>query len=140
MHKFIPRVIRGGNDTERSTSGPGSSSGVNGGHRGDDVEDMIVLHHEEPLPAPEESPAESVRRVLSGEEVVVSHIGASQYANPSGGGVSACGLAALNCLRVVFTKEKAGVRGEALLEELMTREVAEVCRSLQSEPNLRTWR
>jgi hypothetical protein len=91
---------------------------------------MIVLHHEEqPMATPrEENAADAVRRVLSGEEVVVSHIGASQYANP-GGGVSACGLAALNCLRVVFTKEKAGVRGEALLEELMTRDVAEVCRS-----------
>ena len=93
---------------------------------------VVVLKHEEaeqpesPPPRFEGNPSEAVRRILAGDEIVISHAGASQYATP-GGGVSACGIAALNCLRVIFGKERDGLRGEALLENIMSREVAEVC-------------
>ena len=36
-----------------------------------------------------------------------------------GGGASSCGLAALNCARIVLGKEKAGVRGGRLLYEIL---------------------
>ena len=129
MQRIITRFGRGYSGVDHPDAGPGpSSERVHDEHVPPDV---VILHHEDAIsPQFEESPASAVQRVLAGEEVVVSHIGASQYTTP-GGGVSACGIAALNCLRVVFEREKEGVRGEALLEQLMTREVAEVCRSPQ---------
>ncbi len=61
----------------------------------------------------------------NGQEYVVSFEGRSQY-GIGGGGVSACGLAALNCARVVLGKEKEGLKGVALLQTLMKRETLEV--------------
>jgi hypothetical protein len=45
---------------------------------------------------------------LSGERTVISH-GASQY---QAGGVSACGLAALNCARIILAAEQDGPKGK----------------------------
>jgi len=83
---------------------------------------------ETPTPKYEWDPPEARQRILAGEEIVISHAGASQYTAP-GGGVSACGIAALNCLHIIFEKERNGLRGRALLENIMTREVAEVRRA-----------
>lgn len=69
-----------------------------------------------------------VAKVLTGREHVVSFAGRSQY-SPDGGGVSACGLAALNCARVVLGKERDGMRGEQILEELMKQDTVEVSRN-----------
>lgn len=66
-----------------------------------------------------------VRKILGGSEHVISHPGASQYTQP-GGGASACGLAALNCARVVLGKEQHGMHDEALLQNIMSLETAEV--------------
>ena len=56
-------------------------------------------------------------------EHVVSH-GRSQYSGP--GGVSACGLAAMNCARLVLSKERTGLSGIRLVEELMKEEIIDV--------------
>lgn len=61
--------------------------------------------------------------ILRGVQHVVTHSGISQY---QAGGLSACGLAALNCARVILTKEKEGLSGEALLNELVQEEMARV--------------
>ncbi|EMD40862.1 hypothetical protein CERSUDRAFT_71120 [Gelatoporia subvermispora B] len=47
------------------------------------------------------------------EEYVVSHQGRSQY-NGAAGGASACGLAALNCARVILGGELAGLQKDQL--------------------------
>ena len=65
-----------------------------------------------------------MQQVLVNGEYVISFPGASQYAE--GGGVSACGIAALNCVRVIFNKEHQGLRDVVLLTEIMSRETMEV--------------
>ncbi|KAM5540362.1 hypothetical protein V8D89_005820 [Ganoderma adspersum] len=66
------------------------------------------------------------QRVLSGEatEYVVTHPGRSQYSE-AGGGVSACGLAALNCARIVLGLHSAGLGPAHLVQELMKRKFLE---------------
>jgi hypothetical protein len=68
-----------------------------------------------------------LHKVSLGEQQIIAHDGVSQY-RPSGvgGGMSACGLAALNCARMVFGKEDEGVTDNALLRDLLTRQTAEV--------------
>ncbi|KAI9069218.1 hypothetical protein FKP32DRAFT_1641142 [Trametes sanguinea] len=60
-----------------------------------------------------------LRQLLSGikSEYIVTHPGFSQY-NGAGGGVSACGLAALNCARLVLGLHAAGIDTPQLLQEL----------------------
>lgn len=71
---------------------------------------------------------EAILQVLRGErEYVASHVGRSQYSSGAGG-MSACGLAALNCARVALHQEKScGTGSTPLLQRLMEREVCEVC-------------
>jgi hypothetical protein len=80
-----------------------------------------------------------VQKILRGSVHVISHAGASQYARP-GGGVSACGLAALNCARVVLGKEQDGLRDDALLQNLMSletaREIMSICTQWSTEAHL----
>ena len=61
-----------------------------------------------------------VLKILSGERTVISH-GASQY---QAGGISACGLAALNCARIVLTAEQDGPKGRDLLKYVMRAKTA----------------
>lgn len=63
-----------------------------------------------------------VLRILSGERTVISH-GASQY---QAGGVSACGLAALNCARIVLAAEQDGPQGKDLLKFVTKAKTAQV--------------
>lgn len=68
---------------------------------------------------------ETLARLLQGEtELVVSHPGRSQYSAP-GSGASACGLAALNCVRLVLQAERDGVCGIELLEHILKQEFSE---------------
>lgn len=77
-----------------------------------------------------DSHPKDVQDVLQGDgERVVSFSGRSQY-SPNGGGVSACGLAALNSARLVLQKDREGVHGSKLLEEMMKQETFEVLNSL----------
>lgn len=70
--------------------------------------------------------ADIVRSILDGAvEHIISFDGRSQYSG-DGGGVSACGLAALNCTRLVLQKDKSGIHGEDLLKDMMQREMFEV--------------
>lgn len=64
----------------------------------------------------------TILRILSGEPTVISH-GISQY---QVGGVSACGLAALNCARIVLSAEQDGPKGKDLLEFVTKAKAARV--------------
>lgn len=68
----------------------------------------------------------AISDVLAGRRVdyVVSH-GRSQYSGL--GGVSACGLAAMNCARLVLLREREGFRGIDLVEELVNEHMTRVC-------------
>lgn len=65
----------------------------------------------------------TVNRILAGDLQVVSHRSASQYRQ---GSVSACGLAALNCARIILTAERDGIHGRDLLRYILTQSTAEV--------------
>ena len=70
-----------------------------------------------------ESTADAIiLRILSGEQTVISH-GTSQY---QVGGVSACGLAALNCTRIVLSAEEDGPKGRDLLKFVTKAKTAQV--------------
>ncbi|KAF8677718.1 Ring finger [Rhizoctonia solani] len=66
-------------------------------------------------PAPNLTPDEKIQRVLAGEIHIVSYPGTSQY---SQGAPSACGLAALNTIRIALDKPLQGVTGVNLLKSL----------------------
>ncbi|EKM59123.1 uncharacterized protein PHACADRAFT_205299 [Phanerochaete carnosa HHB-10118-sp] len=80
-----------------------------------------------------------LRDIATGQltDYVVAH-GRSQYSGA--GGLSACGLAAMNCARLVLLKERADLRGDALLEEIMkestTDEVLSICERWSSVSHL----
>lgn len=65
--------------------------------------------------------------ILSGRfpEYVVTHPGQSQYTQ-AGGGVSACGLAALNCARIILGVHATGLGSAELVHELLERRFLEV--------------
>jgi hypothetical protein len=69
--------------------------------------------------------ADVVRKIMHGEEQIVSYDGSSQYA-AQGAGSSACGIAALNCARVFFKKEHEGLRDESLLKAMIARDTTDV--------------
>lgn len=64
-----------------------------------------------------------IEHILTSKDFIVSYGGSSQYQS---GGVSACGLAALNFVRVILGKEQDGIRGEALLREVASHQTAQV--------------
>jgi hypothetical protein len=132
MDRLKAHIERASRDVQNGNAGPRSPP-----RELPTTTSVVVLRHEpqEETPAPtyEWDPPEAMQRILAGDEIVVSHPGASQYTAP-GGGVSACGIAALNCLHIIFGKERNGLRGSALVENIMTRDVAEVRRSA-SEPS-----
>ncbi|KAG9096311.1 hypothetical protein FS749_008757 [Ceratobasidium sp. UAMH 11750] len=68
-------------------------------------------------PANHLSPDAKLERVLLGETHVISYPGTSQY---SQGAPSACGLAALNAIRVTFDASLQGVSGIELVKWLST--------------------
>ena len=69
---------------------------------------------------------EIIQSVIHGvSEHIVSFKGQSQY-GVDGIGASACGLAALNCARVILQKDKDGLQGKKLLLELTKQETFEV--------------
>ena len=73
----------------------------------------------------------NAHKIIAGgfPDYVVTYPGRSQYSHTSGG-VSACGLAALNCARVVLSVHNAGLGGVEFVQALMTRELLEVCAAL----------
>ncbi|THG96225.1 hypothetical protein EW026_g5570 [Hermanssonia centrifuga] len=79
-------------------------------------------------------------KVLQDEvEHVASHTGRSQY-GPDGGGASSCGLAALNCARIVLQREKDGLQGPDLIQAMMRRDMFEdilaICSQWSSSAHL----
>jgi hypothetical protein len=65
--------------------------------------------------------------LVDGIERVLSYDGTGQY-NRDGTGPSACGLAALNFARIVFSMEQGGLQNTDLLQAVLARECAEVRR------------
>ena len=63
--------------------------------------------------------ATSIQRALDGTDEEISYDGTSQYAS---GGVSACGLAAMNFARSLFTEESKGRKGRELLSVVVGRD------------------
>ena len=63
--------------------------------------------------------------VVDDAEHVISYGGTSQY-NGDGTGASACGLAALNFARIVFSMEQSGLKDTDLLQAVLARPCAEV--------------
>lgn len=66
-----------------------------------------------------------VELLQGGTEHVVSHPGRSQY-SVQGGGASSCGLAALNCARLVLQNEQDFVTGHVLVQKVIERAFSEV--------------
>ncbi len=66
-----------------------------------------------------------VQQLLSADdtEFAVVH-GRGQYSEQ--GGASSCGIAAMNCARIVLGKEQAGLRGEELLLSVLRPETFDV--------------
>ncbi|KAH9961180.1 hypothetical protein BJV74DRAFT_871919 [Russula compacta] len=62
--------------------------------------------------------------LMNGTDHIVSYSGTGQY-NRDGSGASACGLAALNFARIVFSLEQGGLRDEPLLQAVIARECAQ---------------
>ena len=58
------------------------------------------------------------RLLRGGTEHIVSHHGRSQY-SAGDNGASSCGLAALNCARVVLQRELEGATNEELIREML---------------------
>jgi hypothetical protein len=95
---------------------------------------MSSLETTRPLHSlPQESPPNNDIKEISrsifvdGAERVVSYGGTSQYSR-DGTGASACGLAALNFARIVFSMEQGGLQDTVLLQAVLARECAEVRR------------
>jgi hypothetical protein len=65
--------------------------------------------------------------VVDDAEHVVSYGGTSQY-NRDGTGASACGLAALNFARIVFSMEQSGLQDTTILQAVLARACVEVRR------------
>ena len=72
--------------------------------------------------------------LVDGAEYVLPYGGTSQYSR-DGTSASACGLAALNFARMVFSMEQAGLQDMALLQAVMDRKCVEV-RRLYDTPYL----
>lgn len=70
-----------------------------------------------------DSPTLIAQRVLDGKECVISFPGTSQYTQ---GGSSACGLAAMNCVRVILNLERKGKGGESLMLSMFQKEIMDV--------------
>ncbi|KAI5122455.1 hypothetical protein M0805_008766 [Coniferiporia weirii] len=64
--------------------------------------------------------AAKLQSVFSGEELICTHAGISQYSQSSLSS-SACGLAGMNCIRHLLALEREGTRGDALLAEILQR-------------------
>jgi hypothetical protein len=67
---------------------------------------------------------DTMKRIMEGREQIVSHRGESQYWI-GGRGSSACGLAAMNCARLIFQKEAEGLHDDALFEFIIDRATME---------------
>ena len=93
---------------------------------------LVKMTHRYPTRPQKQSPdpdiiAISRSVVVGGAEHVVSYGSTSQY-NRDGSGASACGLAALNFARIVFSIEQSGLQDTSLLQAVLARPCAEVRR------------
>lgn len=73
-----------------------------------------------------------IHAIHSGQEYLCTHAGISQY---SAGGSAACGLAALNCARIVLDIERKGVQGDGLIAAMLERKTMQVRTTFRSKSN-----
>ncbi|KAF8465631.1 hypothetical protein DFH94DRAFT_857642 [Russula ochroleuca] len=87
------------------------------------------LLHSRHQKSPPNTDIEGITRsiLVDGVERVLSYGGTGQY-NRDGTGASACGLAALNFARIVFSMEQGGLQNTDLLQAVLARECAEKSR------------
>ena len=93
---------------------------------------LVKMTHRYPTRPQKQSPDPDIKAisrsvVVDGAEHVISYDSTSQY-NRDGTGASACGLAALNFARIVFSMEQSGLRDTTLLQAVLARACAEVRR------------
>jgi hypothetical protein len=93
---------------------------------------LVKMTHRYPTRPQNQSPDPDIKAisrsvVVDDAEHVVSYGGTSQY-NRDGTGASACGLAALNFARIVFSMEQSGLQDTTLLQAVLARACAEVRR------------
>jgi hypothetical protein len=98
---------------------------------------LVKMTHRHPTRPQKQSPDPDIKAiscsvVVDDSEHVVSYGGTSQY-NRDGTGASACGLAALNFARIVFSIEQSGLQDTTLLQAVLARACAEV-RQRNSNP------
>ena len=98
---------------------------------------LVKMTHRYPTRPRKQSPDPDIKAiscsvVVDDVEHVVSYGGTSQY-NRDGTGASACGLAALNFARIVFSIEQSGLKDTTLLQAVLARACAEV-RQRNSNP------
>jgi hypothetical protein len=79
---------------------------------------------------PHKSPTTDIKDIsrnilVDGAEHVLSYGGTCQYSR-DGTSASACGLAAMNFARIVFSMEQGGLKDSVLLQAVLARECAEV--------------
>ena len=94
---------------------------------------LVKMTHRHPTRPQKQSPDPDIKAishsiVVDDAEHVLSYGGTSQY-NRDGTGASACGLAALNFARIVFSMEQSGLQDITLLQAVLARACAEVRRS-----------
>ncbi|EJD00190.1 uncharacterized protein FOMMEDRAFT_159840 [Fomitiporia mediterranea MF3/22] len=73
----------------------------------------------------------TLQRVLGGEECLCTHAGLSQYSRS--GSPSACGLAAMNCVRYLLSLERQGMSSPELVNKMVTKESMENIMSICSK-------
>jgi hypothetical protein len=105
---------------------------LQGYHISNTSSSLVKMPHRYPTRPQKQSPDPDIRAisrsvVVDGAEHVVSYGGTSQY-NRDGTGASACGLAALNFARIVFSMEQSGLQDTTLLQAVLARACAEVRR------------
>lgn len=78
---------------------------------------------------PSSSAMSLVKAILLGQYELVTHQGISQY-GVQGKGASACGIIALNFVRVALQKRQSIGADDVLIADITSRETAEVCHLL----------
>lgn len=86
---------------------------------------LYSFHMIIPPDATAPSEEQAIEDLMSGttSSLIISHPGISQYIT---GGLSSCGLACFNCARIILGREREGLRGLALLNEIVKLQTTQV--------------
>ncbi|KZS89197.1 hypothetical protein SISNIDRAFT_231108 [Sistotremastrum niveocremeum HHB9708] len=115
LPQFAGMMSRGPGSSSATSNTPASAQGSVGALNG--ARDEQQENRQRPPPPVPWKPPTTLLRLQSGQEVVISFEGTSQYTQ---GGLSACGLAAMNAARLVL--EQRNRNGVDLIEMLSSRD------------------